>query len=269
MPLRPARSHPADLPMRSVAAAGALLLSGLLWGCAEGANGADAPPAAEEAAPPGGVTEAPVVAIPTQAAPLAVADSNRARVTVRGLDLTAIGYDLGRPDAPIQVVEFSDFGCGFCAAFARETEPVLVREFVETGHVYWKYVPFVIGMFPNGAEAARAAECAGAQGRFWAAKDSLYAGQRRWKQASAAAPVFTALVMSAGVQEAAFERCVATDPHRQRTSQANAAAARLGVRATPTFFINGQMVEGALPLTVFRGGLRQMLAERGIAVPSR
>jgi protein-disulfide isomerase len=187
--------------------------------------------------------------------------ASQTRVVVRDVDLTGIGYDLGSPDAPIQVVELSDFGCPYCASFALETEPELMREFVASGKVYWKYVPFVIGMFPNGDAAARAVECAADEGRFWPARDSIYAHQSAWKRAGDPLPVLRRVVESAGVDGERFAGCWSADRGRARTSRANAAATRLGVRATPTFFINGRMVEGALPVSVFRGGLRQMLSE--------
>lgn len=84
----------------------------------------------------------------------------RRRIVISGVDLTRVGYDRGRADAPIVVVNFSDFGCPFCGQFERETLPALHREFVETRKVCFKDIPFVMGMFPNGNEAALAAECA-------------------------------------------------------------------------------------------------------------
>ncbi|HEY0970537.1 MAG TPA: thioredoxin domain-containing protein [Gemmatimonadales bacterium] len=183
------------------------------------------------------------------------------RVVVRDVDLTGIGYDLGDPGAPIQVVELSDFGCPYCASFALQTEPELVREFVATGQVYWKYVPFVVGMFPNGDAAALAVECAAEQGRFWPMRDSIYAHQGVWKRADDPLPELRRIATSAGVDGDRFGSCLTAGRARARTTRANNAATRLGVRATPTFFINGRMVEGALPLNVFRGGLRQMLEE--------
>lgn len=181
------------------------------------------------------------------------------RVVVHGVDVTGLGYDRGTPGAPITVVEFSDFGCAFCAKMALETKPALMAEFVDSGTVYWKYVPFVVGMFPNGDAAASAAECAAEQGHFPAMRDSLYVTQRAWKGTADAAPLLARLARDVGVDERRWAACFAGEGGRARTRRANEAAARLGVRATPTFFINGQMVEGALPLNVFRGGLRQLL----------
>lgn len=248
-----APASPSRTTTRQSAAAIGWLLLLLTVGCTDavprGPEDAGDAVATAEAAPAG--TTAPASAADTAA-----------RVSVHGVDLTGLGYDRGSPGAPITVVEFSDFGCGFCAKMALETKPALMAEFVDSGKVYWKYVPFVIGMFPNGDEAARAGECAAEQGRFWAMKDSLYRTQRAWKGTSDPAGHLTQLARSAGVDERRWARCYAGEGGRARTVRGNEAAARLGVRATPTFFINGRMVEGALPLNVFRGGLRQMLGGR-------
>src|SRR5690606_24185800 len=88
-----------------------------------------------------------------------------------GLDVTGVGWVTGLDDAPVTVIEFSDFGCPFCAQFALDTYPTLHTEFVLAGQVRWIYVPFVIGRFPNGEGAALAGECAGEQGRFWQMHD--------------------------------------------------------------------------------------------------
>ncbi|MHB8839651.1 MAG: DsbA family protein, partial [Gemmatimonadaceae bacterium] len=104
------------------------------------------------------------------------------RVVIGGVDLTGIGYDTGSPGAPIVMVDFSDFGCPFCGRHALETQPALEREFVATGKVFYKYVPFVMGMFPNGDVAARAAECAAEQGKLWEMHDALYADHSAWKR---------------------------------------------------------------------------------------
>ena len=248
-PASDARRRPRGPLLHPAALLALLMLCAACGADAAGGSAGDGRPAVEAAE--GGAPAAVEVAAGTEAG---------VRVVVRDVDLTGIGYDVGDPEAPIQVVELSDFGCPYCARFALETEPELFREFVASGRVYWKYVPFVIGMFPNGDQAAHASECAADAGRFWAARDSIYAGQGAWKRASDPVPVLRGLVRSAGVPEDGFAECMASEAVRARTARANAAASRLGVRATPTFFVNGRMVEGALPLAVFRGGLREMLA---------
>lgn len=192
-------------------------------------------------------------------APTGSAASSPRRVVINGVDLTGLGYDKGSATAPVVVVNFSDFGCPFCGSFARETEPVLVKEYVETGKVFIKHVPFVMGMFPNGRQAARAAECAGEQGKFWPMHDRLYDQQTAWKRSLAPFGVFRNYARAIGLDEPSFAKCYTGDMLHPRTARANDAASQFGVRATPSFIVNGRGVEGALPLPQFRMLLDEVL----------
>lgn len=184
------------------------------------------------------------------------------RVEFYGVDLTGIGYDRGDPGAPIVLVDFSDFGCPYCGKHATETQPALEAEFVRTGKVFYKYVPFVMGMFPNGDLSARAAECGAEQGRFWEVHDLLYRNQREWKRTRAPDSLFAVYARQAGLDQPRFTACYAQDRGAMRTRRANLAAQALGIRATPTFFVNGRPVEGALPLERFQEVFRAMEALR-------
>ncbi|HVH11425.1 MAG TPA: thioredoxin domain-containing protein [Longimicrobium sp.] len=168
------------------------------------------------------------------------------------IDLRRLGYDRGRADAPVVVVEFSDFGCTFCAMFATSTYPTLHREFVATGRVRWKYVPFVMGMFPNGDEAARTAECAAEQGKFWEMHDRLFTMQREWKRRGSSAALFAGYAREIGLHAGRFASCYREDRGGARTRANNRAADAARIRATPSFIINGRLVEGALPVETFR-----------------
>ncbi len=165
-----------------------------------------------------------------------------------------IGHVRGSPDAPVIVIEFSDFGCPYCGMFALGTYPTLHQEYVETGKVKWHYIPFVMGMFPNGAEATRAAECAAEQGEeaFWAMHDLLYERQTGWKSARDPETLFRKYAAELELDDARFTSCYKEDRVRDRMQASNALAARAGVRATPTFFVNGRPIQGALPLDHFR-----------------
>lgn len=175
-------------------------------------------------------------------------------VTQDTIVIDEVGYDLGDPDAPIIVIEFSDFGCPYCARFALETFPEIHREYIETGKVYWKYVPFVLGIFPNGDLAALAAECAGEQGadRFWRMHDELYKEQRAWKSTTTPDVFFSELARRVGLDVGRFEGCFDERRGAERSRAANRLAAYVGVRSTPTFIVNGFPVQGALPIDAFR-----------------
>jgi protein-disulfide isomerase len=177
------------------------------------------------------------------------------------IDVRRIGYAEGPEEAPVTVIEFSDFGCPFCAMFAQGTYPELRREFIDTGRVRWVFVPFVMGSFPNGAEAARTGECAAEQGRFPEMKMRIYAGQREWRSTRNAASVFTGYAKELGLDAARFASCYREDRLGERTRTNNRAANAVGIRATPSFLINGRLVEGALPPEQFRMILTRLSEE--------
>lgn len=179
----------------------------------------------------------------------------------RALAPGAPGYDRGSTRADVTVLEFADFGCRYCARFAAETYPALSGEFVKTGRVRWRYVPFVLGMFPNGEEAARAGHCAADQGQaaFGRMHDRLFERQGDWTSASDPAGAFASLARAAGLEVARFASCYASEATAQRVRAANDLAERMAVRSTPTFFINGNRLEGALPVEQFRAVLMDAL----------
>ena len=174
----------------------------------------------------------------------------------------APGYDRGAARAAVTVVEFSDFGCPYCARFAIGTYPAIAAEFVATGRVRWKYVPFVLGMFPNGGEAARAGICAGEQGpaAFERMHDRLYEQQALWRAAGDPAAAFRALAAASRLDPGRFAACYAGDVALARLRAADDLADRIGVTGTPTFFVDGERVEGALPADRFREILTAALA---------
>ncbi len=179
------------------------------------------------------------------------------------VDFETIGFHEGASDARITVVEFSDFGCPYCAQFSLETYPELKRDFIEPGLIRWIYVPFVMGNFPNGDLAARAGECARELGHFPAMKEQIYRAQRQWRSGSDPADLFAALAEEVGADGTAFRGCYEEGGGSHRTRANNRAAADLGVRATPTFLIEGRRVEGALPAEQFREVLRMLTGNAG------
>lgn len=191
--------------------------------------------------------------------PAAVIDAALARA----LDPGAPGYDRGATRAPVTVIEFADFGCRYCASFAAETYPRLAAEFVASGKVRWRYVPFVLGMFSNGQEAARAAECAAEQGpaAFGAMHDRLFAQRESWMRASDPATALRRFAISLGLDEGRFAACFSGSAADIRVRASSDLADRLGVRSTPTFFVNGARVEGALPAADFRAVLLEALRQ--------
>jgi protein-disulfide isomerase len=180
-----------------------------------------------------------------------------------------MGYDRGAPDAPVRVMELSDFGCGYCRRFHQETFPALMELYVEEGLVQWKFIPFVLGMFPNGLEASIAGECAGEQDRFFPMQRRLFEDQAGWKGAEDPYAFFARIAREEGLDAERFDRCL-EGGWREGRVRANIRLGReMGVRGTPSFVIDGVPISGALPLATFRDILDLALAEKGITPPER
>lgn len=181
-----------------------------------------------------------------------------------GIPLGALGHTLGSPTAPIQVVEFSDFGCGYCRQFHLESWPELEKAYVETGKVEWKYVPMVLGIFgPNAEEAALAGDCAIQQDRFPPVRDRLFEEQGRWKGADEPGDVFREIVREEGLDVEQWEMCMDGERSSVRIASGNRHARESGIRGTPTFFILGEgMIPGAVPVELFRTVLDEIYDER-------
>lgn len=174
------------------------------------------------------------------------------RVLVGGIDLTGIGYDRGSSSAPVVMIDLSDFACPYCAEFSKETYPAIEKEYVKTGKLFFKYVPFLVGSFPHSEEATRATECAADQGGFWPMMHLVYQGQREWRKGGDPYPLLSRMASTAGLDTARLGVCFASKRTDARTARATKVASDLGVRVTPSFLVNGRPVQGALPLADFR-----------------
>jgi protein-disulfide isomerase len=162
----------------------------------------------------------------------------------------------GRPGAPITIYEMSDFQCPYCRAFTLETMPQLEREYIATGKVRLVYVNLPLErVHKNATVAAEVAMCAAGQGRFWRMHDLLFHNQEHWAELQAPLPYLRVLADSAGLDRAALTRCLAS-PATAALVRADAERAhRSGAQSTPTFYIEGGLLEGAAPITAFRAVL--------------
>jgi protein-disulfide isomerase len=185
------------------------------------------------------------------------------------LNVDLMGYNRGDPQAPVRVMEISDFGCGYCRRFHEETWPTLREVYVEAGLVQWKFVPFVLGMFPNGLEASMAGECGGEQDEFFAMQSRLFGDQAGWKNSADPFPFFAELAEEEGLDVERYNGCI-EGGWRENAVRNNIRLGReLGVRGTPTFLIDGIPISGALPLSAFRDILDVALMEKGVTPPER
>ncbi len=182
----------------------------------------------------------------------------------RTIDLPSLGYNLGDPESPVRVLEMSDYGCGYCRKFHLETFPTLLSEFIESGMVEWKFMPFITGMFENSLAATEAAECALLQSPevFDQLNERLWTDQVDWKRSGEPEAVVRTMAGDAGADLGELDACLADDRRMDRIAGATGLAQQAGVRGTPTFFIFGYPpVQGALPTETFREILTAVHAE--------
>lgn len=181
----------------------------------------------------------------------------RAQVPSGGISVAGIGHDMGGATARVFIVEFGDFGCGYCAKFNAETFPKIDSTYIRNGTVRWKMVPFVTGMFKNSREVAEAAECAAEQGAFWKMNDLLYAKRKEWMAASDIRALVSKYVTQLKLDQAAFARCSMNPDIKRRIQRHDALAQQLSIRGTPTFFVNGRTIPGAIPFDLFQQVIKE------------
>lgn len=158
------------------------------------------------------------------------------------------GPSRGRPEAPVTVVEFSDFQCGHCAKLHESLEQVLRRESARV-RVVFRHFPLDSSCNPkipqrfhaDACLAAMAAECAEEQGRFWEYHSILFENQKQLGR-----EFLLRYASELGLDKERFTACLASDAPRLRIQRDVEAGQRAGIDSTPTVFINGRRINGAL-----------------------
>ena len=174
----------------------------------------------------------------------------------------------GRADAPVTVYEMSDFQCPYCREFALGTMPVLEREYIQAGKVRFVYINLPLtSVHKNAAAAAEVALCAARQQRFWAMHDLLFRHQDQWAALPSPRAYLLALGDSAGLDRAGLDRCVASGATAADVRADAERARRSGATSTPTFYIEGALLEGAAPVTVFRAVLDSIYRSKTATPP--
>ena len=158
------------------------------------------------------------------------------------------GPTLGSPSAPVTIIEFSDFQCSFCKRFWAETLPKLKEAYLDTGKARFIYRHFAI-LGKHSEQAALAAACAEAQGKFWEYHDQLFKNQGGLAFTEAKLKQYAGDI---GLNAGVFGTCLGTGKYREKVERETAAAANLGGRGTPFFIVNQRPLVGAQPYVVFQ-----------------
>lgn len=154
----------------------------------------------------------------------------------------------GADDAPVTIVEVSDYNCNHCKNFNVETAGLLEDLYVTPGQVKWVILPYALG--PQTAPAPAAAMCAAEQDRFFEYHRQLFEQQGSPQFMTAAG--FQQAAEIAGLDSEAFNACLQEGKYNSTVQENVIAATAVGVDSTPTFFINDVMLRGNQPLTAFQ-----------------
>ncbi|HEX4934798.1 MAG TPA: DsbA family protein [Gemmatimonadaceae bacterium] len=182
----------------------------------------------------------------------------------------AEGYLLGRPDAPVQVLEFADFECPACGQFYVLTEPDVRQRLIETGEISYRFFDFPLPGHKNTWPASNAAACANEQGKFWPMHDLIFQQQDRWNGAATSRPksVFKEFAETIELDVAKWEQCFDDQKYLKNIQAHEAEAVRRQVAQTPTFIIGSRMVPGSISFDKFKAYVDSAKAEAPAAAPA-
>jgi len=183
------------------------------------------------------------------------------------IDVTFDGNPMiGDPNAPITIVEFSDFQCPFCSRFHDQTLPAIMENYIDTGKVNFVYRDLPLSFHANANSASIAAECANEQGKFWEYHDVLFQKQSQWQSLGTEDFATNAkqFATDIGLESASFESCLTSSKTASKVRQDSLDASSYGATGTPTFFIGNEKdgfvkIVGAQPFSAFEAEINSQL----------
>ena len=173
----------------------------------------------------------PPSAAPVAATAVAAADAFR-------------GFTQGADAAPVEITEYSDFECPFCASFATVQMPVIREQLIATGKLRWRFRDFPLPSHKYSRYAALAAQCAGEQGKFWELHDQLF-NNHQWAQTGKnPRSLFRDFAKAVALDLDKYDACLDGQRYAARLDASVQEGEQLGVRGTPSFFVNGRAYTG-------------------------
>ncbi len=165
---------------------------------------------------------------------------------------------IGPESAKIILVEFSDFQCPFCAK-ASATVQNLIKKYKTDLRVVFKHLP--LAFHPKAEPASKAAMAANEQGKFWPYRDLLLEKQKEWGNGDEET-FFIAYAKDMGLDVEKFKKDIKNKTYQTKIDQDKALAKKLGISGTPTFFVNGVRIRGAVPQAQFEKVIDMLLNEK-------
>ena len=178
------------------------------------------------------------------------------------------GTNMGNPDAAVVVEEFADFQCPSCAYFFNDYEPNIVKNYVSTGKIYFKFVPFSF-LGPESVAAAEAAYCANDQGKFWEYHDTLYVNQRGENQGWFSTARLVDFANSLNLDTTTFKTCLDTEKYKQQVQDDLDYGKQKGIDRTPSFLVNGRLVYADTVTAVIESEVNAAAASGAAPTPTK
>ena len=166
---------------------------------------------------------------------------------------TENAYAIGPADAPITIVEFSDYQCPYCRRWHEQVYEPLLAAYPGKIRLVYRHLPLT-SIHPDAFSAAEAAMCAGEQDAYWPYHEKLFSSD------TLGSSTYIRYAEDLGLNMNTFESCLSDRKYQEAVEADSNFAINLGIRSTPTFFINGLAVVGAQPLEVFQQVIDQELA---------
>lgn len=181
---------------------------------------------------------------------VALGDTNPSPAPTVNIDMEELVDDdpfLGEEDAPVTIVEFSDYECPFCSRFYTQTLPLIKSQYIDTGKVKFVYRDFPLSFHPQAMPSALAANCAGEQGKYYEYHNKIFENQALLSDATR-----KQWAQELGLDIPKWESCLSDPAQRQEIQKDLQDGSAAGITGTPGFIINGQLVSGAQPFSVFQ-----------------
>src|SRR3989344_4900241 len=160
-------------------------------------------------------------------------------------------FVLGNPAAKVVLIEYGDFQCPFCGRFFQAAEKQIIETYVKTGKAAFVWRDFAF-LGEESFRAAEAARCAGEQNKFWEYHDYLFNRQNGENEGAFADANLKRFAGEIGLNQTTFNACFDSGKYKKAVEDATTEGKSLGVNGTPATFVNGQMISGAQPFSVFQ-----------------
>ncbi|MEK7545048.1 MAG: DsbA family protein [Patescibacteria group bacterium] len=178
-------------------------------------------------------------------------------------------YMLGKKDAPLQLVEYTDYQCPYCKSFFSETFGQIRDTYVKTNQLNVTIRDLPLSFHPNAIPAALAAQCAGEQNKYFQMHDLLFDFYDDWADQRDPSIAFNKFADALDLKEKDFETCYQTKKYASHIQKSLQIAEKDGARGTPFFLINGTPFPGgALPFQYFQQGFQAVLSANAAQKPS-